>query len=150
VIVGDTDLIALSEEEMRHARLSKIAFIPQGAMNFLNPVMRIGAQMIDATRAHDSSLSKTDMTDISMRALESVDLDRSVFRLCPHELSGGKQQRVCSAIGILLEPLVIIADEPTSALEVVTQRQVMETIDKVQSQIGAAVILIGHDMRLMA
>jgi peptide/nickel transport system ATP-binding protein len=68
----------------------------------------------------------------------------------PHELSGGMKQRVCIAIGILLKPQVIIADEPTSALDVVTQRQVMETIDKVQAQIGAAVILIGHDMGLMA
>ena len=67
-----------------------------------------------------------------------------------HELSGGMKQRVCIAIGILLEPKVIIADEPTSALDVVTQRQVMETIDRVREQLGAAVILIGHDMGLMA
>ena len=68
----------------------------------------------------------------------------------PHELSGGMKQRVCIAIGILLQPNVIIADEPTSALDVVTQRQVMETITRVQSEINAAVILIGHDMGLMA
>ncbi len=68
----------------------------------------------------------------------------------PHELSGGMKQRVCIAIGILLKPKVIIADEPTSALDVVTQRQVMETIDRVQKKLGAAVILIGHDMGLMA
>jgi peptide/nickel transport system ATP-binding protein len=67
-----------------------------------------------------------------------------------HELSGGMKQRVCIAIGVLLEPKVIVADEPTSALDVVTQRQVMETIDRLQKQIGAAVILIGHDMGLMA
>jgi peptide/nickel transport system ATP-binding protein len=67
-----------------------------------------------------------------------------------HELSGGMKQRVCVAIGILLRPKVIIADEPTSALDVVTQRQVMETIDRVRDEIGAAVILIGHDMGLMA
>ena len=67
-----------------------------------------------------------------------------------HELSGGMKQRVCIAIGILLKPKVIICDEPTSALDVVTQRQVMETIDRVKNEIGAAVILIGHDMGLMA
>lgn len=67
-----------------------------------------------------------------------------------HELSGGMKQRVCIAIGILLKPKVIIADEPTSALDVVTQRQVMETIDRVKNEINAAVILIGHDMGLMA
>jgi peptide/nickel transport system ATP-binding protein len=68
----------------------------------------------------------------------------------PHELSGGMKQRVCIAIGILLKPKLIIADEPTSALDVVTQRQVMETLDRVQKQLGAAIILIGHDMGLMA
>jgi peptide/nickel transport system ATP-binding protein len=73
-----------------------------------------------------------------------------VFKMYAHELSGGMKQRVCIAISILLRPKVIIADEPTSALDVVTQRQVMETIDRVQEQIGAAVILIGHDMGLMA
>lgn len=150
VIVGGTDLTALSEEEMLKARLSKIAYIPQGAMNSLNPVMRIGAQMVDAIYAHDKSIPKEEMTEMSMQALESVDLKRSVFRMYPHELSGGMKQRVCIAIGILLKPQVIIADEPTSALDVVTQRQVMETIDKVQAQIDAAVILIGHDMGLMA
>jgi oligopeptide/dipeptide ABC transporter ATP-binding protein len=85
-----------------------------------------------------------------MYALKSVDLDPGVFRMFAHELSGGMKQRVCIAIGILLQPQVIIADEPTSALDVVTQRQVMETIDRVQKEINAAVILIGHDMGLMA
>jgi len=150
VIVGDTDLMALSDEEMLKARLSKIAYIPQGAMNSLNPVMRIGAQMIDAIKAHDPKAAKSEMHERCMEALESVDLKLNVFKMYAHELSGGMKQRVCIAIGILLKPQVIIADEPTSALDVVTQRQVMETIDRVQDQIGAAVILIGHDMGLMA
>ena len=150
VIVDGTDLMALSEEAMLKARLSKITYIPQGAMNSLNPVMRIGAQMIDAIQAHDDTVPKSEMEERSRIALESVDLDRSVFRMYPHELSGGMKQRVCIAIGILLEPSVIVADEPTSALDVVTQRQVMETIDKLRDQLGAAVILIGHDMGLMA
>ncbi len=150
VIVDDTDLMALSPEQMLKARLSKITYIPQGAMNSLNPVMRIGAQMVDAIEAHDSKMPKDEMEERSRRALESVDLDRGVYRMFPHELSGGMKQRVCIAIGILLEPKVIVADEPTSALDVVTQRQVMETIDKLRDQLGAAVILIGHDMGLMA
>jgi peptide/nickel transport system ATP-binding protein len=150
VIVGGTDLTTLSEEEMLKARLNKIAYIPQGAMNSLNPVMRVGAQMTDAVKAHDKDLSNDAITEIGMNALASVDLDHSVYKMYPHELSGGMKQRVCIAIGILLKPQVIIADEPTSALDVVTQRQVMETIDRVQSEIGAAVILIGHDMGLMA
>ncbi|WP_082460843.1 ABC transporter ATP-binding protein [Devosia sp. Leaf64] len=150
VIVGDTDLMSLTDEGMRAARLDKIAYIPQGAMNSLNPVMRIGAQMIDAVRSHVRGERGSAIEDRCTAALRSVDLDPGVFRMYAHELSGGMKQRVCIAIGILLRPSVIIADEPTSALDVVTQRQVMETINRVQADINAAVILIGHDMGLMA
>jgi len=155
VIVDRTDLITISDEDMLQARLSKIAYIPQGAMNSLNPVIRIGAQMTDAIKAHQDQstadwISPAEMEKRCKQALESVDLKSDVFKMYAHELSGGMKQRVCIAISILLRPKVIIADEPTSALDVVTQRQVMETIDRVQEQIGAAVILIGHDMGLMA
>ena len=150
VIVDSTDLTKLSEQEMLKARLSKIAYIPQGAMNSLNPVLRIGAQLMDAIQAHEPQFSKAEMQARCYKALDSVELKPQVFKMYAHELSGGMKQRVCIAIGILLEPKVIIADEPTSALDVVTQRQVMETIDRVQKQMGAAVILIGHDMGLMA
>ena len=150
VIVGDVDLMQLSDEQMRQARLSKIAYIPQGAMNSLNPVTRIGAQLVDAIRSHGIRDSRSQVEERCINALKSVDLDPATFRMYPHELSGGMKQRVCIAIGILLQPSVIIADEPTSALDVVTQRQVMETIDRVKDQINAAVILIGHDMGLMA
>ncbi|MFT5196035.1 MAG: peptide/nickel transport system ATP-binding protein [Cellvibrionaceae bacterium] len=150
VIVDGTDLMALSKEEMLKARLSKISYIPQGAMNSLNPVMQIGAQMIDAIKAHDVGFSGSEMKERAVHALESVDLDQKVFNMYAHELSGGMKQRVCIAIGILLEPKVIVADEPTSALDVVTQRQVMETLDHIKDQLGCAIILIGHDMGLMA
>jgi peptide/nickel transport system ATP-binding protein len=150
VVVDGVDLMTLSDLDMRKARLSKIAYVPQGAMNSLNPVTRIGAQMVDAVKAHEPGQEKARIEERCMQALESVDLKRSVFRMYAHELSGGMKQRVCIAIDILLKPQVIIADEPTSALDVVTQRQVMETIRKVQAQIGAAVILIVHDMGLMA
>jgi peptide/nickel transport system ATP-binding protein len=150
VTVGDVDLMTLDAEGMRKARLSRIAYIPQGAMNSLNPVMRIGAQMIDAVKSHLPREPRAAIEARCRRALQSVDLDAGVFRMYAHELSGGMKQRVCIAIGILLDPSVIIADEPTSALDVVTQRQVMETIDNVQKAINAAVILIGHDMGLMA
>ncbi|WP_374623834.1 ABC transporter ATP-binding protein [Devosia sp.] len=150
VTVGTTELMGLSEEQMRKARLSEIAYIPQGAMNSLNPVIRIGAQMVDAIRSHLPNEPRRAIEERCTHALRSVDLDPGVFRMYAHELSGGMKQRVCIAIGILLQPKVIIADEPTSALDVVTQRQVMETIDRVQDEINAAVILIGHDMGLMA
>ena len=82
--------------------------------------------------------------------MESVGLRPNVLSMFPHELSGGMKQRVCIAMGICLEPKVIIADEPTSALDVVVQKQVMETLGRIQRDIGASIILVGHDMGLMA
>ena len=102
VIVDGTDLRSLTDEEMLKARLSKIAYIPQGAMNSLNPVMRIGAQMVDAIKAHDPKASKSKIVERCMQSLESVDLKRSVFKMYAHELSGGMKQRVCIAISIML------------------------------------------------
>jgi len=149
-IVGGTDLLKLNDDQVRQARLSTISYIPQGAMNSLNPVARVSAQMVDAMRAHLPKASEAELRERAEQALESVELKRGVAHMYPHELSGGMKQRVCIAIGILLSPKVIIADEPTSALDVVVQRQVMETISRVQEKIGCAVILIGHDMGLMA
>ncbi len=153
VLLGGVDLLQLSEEDMREARFAEIALIPQGAMNSLNPMMKVGEQLRDTIRAHraGSNAKATADTDARIqRALESVELRATVVNSYPHELSGGMKQRVCIAMGILLNPKVIIADEPTSALDVVVQRQVMETLRKVQEALGAAVILVGHDMGLMA
>ena len=144
------ELLRLSEEEMRRTRSAAIALIPQGAMNSLNPMMKIGEQLRDTIRAHRFSDSKAAIDARIQEALESVDLPSDIIHAYPHELSGGMKQRVCIAMGILLSPKVIIADEPTSALDVVVQRQVMETLGRVQREIGAAVILVGHDMGLMA
>jgi oligopeptide/dipeptide ABC transporter ATP-binding protein len=149
LLLGDDDLTTMSEAEVRRVRLARIALIPQGAMNSLNPVMRIKRQMIDGIVAHVGG--RPDQLDGRVRALlESVGLRRDVADRFPHELSGGMKQRVCIALAIALKPTVIIADEPTSALDVVVQRQIMETLGEVQQRLGAAVLLIGHDMGLMA
>lgn len=152
VLLGDTDLLQLSDAEMRAARFAQIALIPQGAMNSLNPVMRIKNQLMDTIRYHNrnGNLSQAAIMTHIHELLESVGLNRSVADMYPHELSGGMKQRVCIALGISLQPQVILADEPTSALDVVVQRQVMETLGKVQEAIGASLILVGHDMGLMA
>lgn len=146
----DTELTHLSEDEMRHIRGRQISMIPQGAMNSLNPVMRIKDQIIDGMVDHDLGLPKREMEALARRALQAVELDPAVGDMFPHELSGGMKQRACIAIAIAMNPKVIIADEPTSALDVVTQRQVMQTIGRLQEELGSAVILIGHDMGLMA
>lgn len=136
---------------MRRVRLRKISYIPQGAMNSLNPVMRVENQIWDGIVAHEGALTRADLQTRSDAVLEGVGLDPAIVgRLYPHELSGGMKQRVCIAIGVALEPDLIIADEPTSALDVITQRHVMQTLREVQGRIGAGLILIGHDMGLMA
>jgi len=150
VLLDGTDLLRLSEEEMRQRRFADIALIPQGAMNSLNPVMKVGEQLRDTVRAHTLTESRSALDARIQGVLESVDLEADVMEAFPHELSGGMKQRVCIAMSILLSPKVIIADEPTSALDVVVQRQVMETLGRVQNELGAAVILVGHDMGLMA
>ncbi|MEL6207311.1 MAG: ABC transporter ATP-binding protein [Pseudomonadota bacterium] len=145
------NVLDLSDEEMREVRLSKISYIPQGAMNSLNPVMRIAHQIWDGIVAHEGGIAQGELQRRSDAALESVGLDPEIVGpLYPHELSGGMKQRVCIAIGVCLNPDLIIADEPTSALDVITQRHVMQTLREVQAEIGAGLILIGHDMGLMA
>lgn len=149
MLLDDVDLARLDEEAMRQVRLSQISMIPQGAMNSLNPVVRIRQQIADGLRAHGLKLTNKELEARITEVLEWVDLEPAVAQMYPHELSGGMKQRVCIAIAISLRPKVLIADEPTSALDVVVQRQVMETIKRVQEELGAAVILIGHDMGLM-
>lgn len=148
--LGDTNVLELSDDEMRRVRLKKIAYIPQGAMNSLNPVMRVENQIWDGITAHEGRVEQVELERRSRTVLESVGLPAGVGRLFPHELSGGMKQRVCIAIGVCLKPDLLIADEPTSALDVITQRQVMQTLREVQETIGAGLILIGHDMGLMA
>jgi len=150
ILLEGVDLLSLSEDEMRRKRLNDIALVTQGAMNSLNPVMRIKDQLIDGMEAHGTKVSKRDVRARLAELLAAVDLKSEVADLYPHQLSGGMKQRVCIATAISLKPKVIIADEPTSALDVVVQKHVMETLRLVQDRIGAAVILIGHDMGLMA
>ncbi|MBN1582534.1 MAG: ABC transporter ATP-binding protein, partial [Anaerolineae bacterium] len=146
----EDDLVALSENEMRDVRWSRISLIPQGAMNSLNPVMRIRDQMADTIITHEGMEARSGLDDRIGDLLSSVGLTPEVMRVYPHQLSGGMKQRVCVAMAISLNPQLIIADEPTSALDVVVQRLVMQTIIEMQERIGAAVILIGHDMGLQA
>ncbi len=150
ILLAGKDMVQLSEEDMRQARLSSVSYIPQGAMNSLNPIMRIEDQIWDGILAHEKGHSKEALKARSDEVLESVGLAKHVGRLYPHELSGGMKQRVCIALGVALNPDLIIADEPTSALDVVTQRQVIQTLKLVQKKIGSGLILIGHDMGLMA
>ena len=149
-VIDGTDLLSLSEEEMRTVKLSTIALVPQGAMNSLNPVAKVKNQIIDGIRDHDAQYSSAQYRELVFELLNKVGLNQQVGDMYPHELSGGMKQRVTIAIAISMGPKVIVADEPTSALDVVVQRQIMETLAELQDDLGAAILLIGHDIGLMA
>jgi peptide/nickel transport system ATP-binding protein len=146
----EDDLVTLSEAEIQRVRWSRVSLIPQGAMNSLNPVMRIHDQIADGIVTHEGIEALSGMDDRIADLLTSVGLTPEVMTVYPHQLSGGMKQRVCVAMAISLSPQLIIADEPTSALDVVVQRLVMQTITEMHERIGASVILIGHDMGLQA
>lgn len=148
--LGELELLALSEEELRDVRFSRISLIPQGVMNSLNPVMRVGAQIADTIAAHEERPDRTALQERVKSLLALVELDPATARMYPHELSGGMKQRIGMAMAVALRPEVIIADEPTSALDVVVQKRVMDTLFRLQQELDAAVILVGHDMGLMA
>ncbi len=150
VILNGRDLLALPEDEMRSVRLAELAMVAQGAMNSLNPVMRVREQIIDAWSDHNLALRGREVDARIAELMRRVGLRPEDAMRYPHELSGGMKQRAVIAIAISLRPSVIIADEPTSALDVVVQRQIFDTLEQVQDEIGASVILIGHDMGLMA
>jgi peptide/nickel transport system ATP-binding protein len=150
ILLEDEDLIPLSKEEMRQVRWQRIALVPQGAMNSLNPIMRIREQIGDAIETHEDGMSRQDLSGRIRGLLDQVELPGRVADLYPHELSGGMKQRVCIAMATALSPQLIIADEPTSALDVVVQRAVMQTLIDIQEQLGSSLIFIGHDMGLTA
>jgi len=150
VELDGTDLIGLTMKDVRERRLRQLSYIPQGAMNSLNPILTVGKQIVDGMIDHGVTASAAEMDSRAREDLVSVGLSASVADMYPHELSGGMKQRVCIAIGIILSPDLLIADEPTSALDVITQRQVMDTLGQAQERLGASLIMIGHDMGLMA
>jgi ABC-type dipeptide/oligopeptide/nickel transport system ATPase component len=144
------DLLALSDRDYRALRFAEMSLVPQGAMSSLNPVLRIGEQMGDIFDDHGVRHRAAERARVLADLLARVGLPADVMRRFPHELSGGMKQRVCIAMSIALKPSLILADEPTSALDVMVQKQVLGTLGRVQRELGAAVILIGHDMALMA
>lgn len=150
VMLDGTDVAQLRDQGLRSFRWSKMALIPQGAMNSLNPVMRIKDQIGDAIITHESRQSRAELRERILNLLIMVGLPSRVYDMYPHELSGGMKQRVCIAMAIALNPPLIIADEPTSALDVVVQRVVAQNLLDIKERLGVSMIVIGHDMGLMA
>ncbi|WP_421915250.1 ABC transporter ATP-binding protein [Mesorhizobium sp.] len=148
---GDTELTALNERQMRRVRGNRVAMIFQEPMTSLNPVLSIGRQLTESIEAH-TGLSHAEARMRAIDALKAVRISEAESRLkqFPHELSGGMRQRVMIAMALALEPDVLIADEPTTALDVTVQGEVLELLRDLQRERGTSIILITHDMGVVA
>jgi len=151
VRLGGVELTALPESRMRSLRGDRIAMIFQEPMTSLNPVLTVGVQLVEAIRAHDP-VGRGEARARALEALRAVRLSQPERRMAqyPHELSGGMRQRVMIAMALALRPEVLIADEPTTALDVTVQREVLDLLRDLQRDLGTAIILITHDMGVVA
>nr|WP_038144016.1 ABC transporter ATP-binding protein [Thioclava atlantica] len=151
ILLNDQDLTSLSESRMRTVRGNRIAMIFQEPMTSLNPVLTIGLQLAEAIRAHEP-ISKREARARALEALKAVRISEPERRMgqYPHELSGGMRQRVMIAMALALRPDVLIADEPTTALDVTVQREVLDLLRDLQREMGTAIILITHDMGVVS
>jgi peptide/nickel transport system ATP-binding protein len=148
ILFQGEDLFGKKAEALRRFRWRNVSMVLQSAMNALNPVMRVGDQFVDAMRAHE----RIDRRRALARAgelLELVGIDRRRARAYPHELSGGMRQRVIIAMALALEPELIIMDEPTTALDVVVQREILQQVEALKQNFGFAVLFITHDLSLL-
>ena len=144
------EMIGLSENELRKIRWKGMSIVFQGAMNAWNPVVKVGEQIREAMREHSPDNSKSENTKKIRELFEMVGLDESVIERFPHELSGGMKQRAMIALALSCDPKLIIADEPTTALDVVIQDQILKEIRKVQEVFGLSLIYISHDIAVIA
>jgi peptide/nickel transport system ATP-binding protein len=145
----DIDVVGLADEELRRFRWDKVSMVFQGAMNSLNPVINIRAQLFDVFTTHRPDMSKRQKQQRSEELLELVGVDPKRLSSFPHELSGGMRQRVMIAMALALDPQVMIMDEPTTALDVVVQRGIIREIMRLREKLGFAVIFITHDLPML-
>jgi peptide/nickel transport system ATP-binding protein len=148
ILFRGEDLTRLSPEQLRRFRWRNVSMVFQSAMNALNPVMRVGNQFVDMMRAHEP-ISKRDALTQAGALLDLVGIDARRLRSYPHELSGGMRQRVIIAMALALRPELIILDEPTTGLDVVVQREILQQISDLQREFGFAVLFITHDLSLL-
>ena len=150
IIFDGQNIVNLSEAELREVRWSGISIVFQGAMNSWNPVVKIGEQIREAMREHYPDKTKDENTKKILELFEIVGLEDSIIDRYPHELSGGMKQRAVIALALSCDPKLIIADEPTTALDVVIQDQILNEIRKVQDVLGLSLIYISHDIAVIA
>lgn len=152
ILYGDSDLLKMSEKQMRRIRGNEIAMIFQEPMTSLNPLFTIGNQMLEAIRIHEKGWSKKKATERAVEMLKLVGLPRAddLMKEYPHQLSGGMRQRVMIAMALVCNPKVLIADEPTTALDVTIQAQILKLMRDLNTRLNTAVILITHDLGVVA
>ena len=148
ILFRDQDVLSLPASQLRKFRWRNVSIVFQSAMNSLNPVMRIGDQFIDMFKAHER-VRKSEAFGRSGELMELVGIDPARLRAYPHELSGGMRQRVVIAMALALNPELLIMDEPTTALDVVVQREILREIETLQRELGFAVLFITHDLSLL-
>ena len=148
ILFEGKDVLKMSEEELRSFRWAKASMVFQSAMNALNPVITIGEQMIDVVLAHED-VTRAEAKARAIKSLELVDIHASRMESYPHQLSGGMRQRVVIAIALILRPKLIIMDEPTTALDVVVEREIMNQLYDLKEEFGFAILFISHDLGLM-
>jgi len=150
IIFDGKDIVKLNENELRDVRWSGISIVFQGAMNSWNPVVKIGEQIREAIREHYPDKTKEENTNKINELFNIVGLESSIADRYPHELSGGMKQRAVIALALSCDPKLIIADEPTTALDVVIQDQILNEIRNVQNLLGLSLIYISHDIAVIA
>jgi len=148
IVFKGRNLVGLPPSELRQIRWRHIAMVFQSAMSSLNPVTRIEDQFVDMFRAHQK-ISKRFATMKAAELLEVVGIDRDRLRAYPHELSGGMRQRVVIAMAMALGPELLLLDEPTTALDVIVQREILQQLEELQREMGFAVLFITHDLSLL-
>ena len=150
VMFDGHDLLKIPEKEMRQIRWKKIAMIFQAAMNALNPVHRVGEQIMEAVVTHDPDISMASATRQVEKLFDLVGITPGRMRDFPHNYSGGMKQRVIIAMALACNPDLIIADEPTTALDVIVQSQILDAIKKLQKELEISLIFISHDIAVVA
>lgn len=148
VLFEGKDVLRMSDDELRNFRWKAVSLIPQGSMNSLDPVILVGKQIVEAIRAHER-VSKTNAWKTTEKLLSSVSIHPSRAKNYPHEFSGGMKQRAVTAMALALNPRLVIADEPTTALDVVVQKQLLLVLRNLQKSLGISFLFVTHDLSVI-
>jgi peptide/nickel transport system ATP-binding protein len=149
VVFDGRDVLKMNAEQLRRWHWREIAIVMQSALNALNPVLTMQEHFLDTIAAHRPDLQRTEMLERAAELLKMVDIDPRHLNSYPHELSGGMRQRVVIALALTLDPPLLIMDEPTTALDVVVEREILKRVLQLQKEMGFAILFITHDLSLL-